>query len=72
MKTIRLEADPVDNEQRITLTPFLERIPQPALTADAALTVDDTYTTQERDMIQNHTTRINEIEARLRVLGFLK
>lgn len=49
----------------------IEKAPQSAMTAATAGTAGGTYTSTEQGLINNHTTRINELETKLRNLGFL-
>lgn len=50
----------------------LRNTPRPAMTAPDGQTVDATYGTQERDVINNHTTRIGELETALVKLNLIK
>jgi hypothetical protein len=61
----------VVKEQRI-LGKDLYLSPQPSLTSYDSQTVNDTYSTQERDVITNTRLRLLEIEDRLIKLGFIK
>lgn len=59
------------NSDQLDLKKSVYNAPQTALTSATGTTAGGTYTATEQNLINNHTTRLNELETKLRALGLI-